>query len=138
MVIQCQKQVLASLSKIYMITTKIIQNIFLLITTLSIFSSAQANSSSSFLRANQLYHLCSSDSKIDNAVCDGYIMGINDSMYSGHLGNIFKVCPPPGVIPSQVRLIVVKHMQTIPEKLHFVADGVVAEALAMPFQCQGK
>ena len=120
------------------IITRIIKNIFLLITTLSIFTSVQANSSVSFVRANQLYNLCTSDSKIDNAVCDGYIMGINDSMYSGHLGNIFKVCPPPGVTPSQVRLIVVKHMQTIPEKLHFVADGVVAEALAMTFQCQGK
>ena len=116
---------------------KIIKNISIIMSTLFIFSSVQASSSSSFMRGNQLYNLCASDSKVDNAVCEGYIMAVNDSMFSGHLGSIFQLCYPPGVTPLQNRLVVVKYMKTIPEKLHFVADGVVAEALATAFRCKG-
>jgi len=135
MMIQCQNSVLDSLFKInYM--SKVIKNISIIVFMLSIFSSVQANSSSSFIRANQLYTFCSSESKVDIAVCEGYIMGVNDSVYSGHLSNIFEVCYPSGVTPSQLRLVVVKYMKIIPEKLHFVADGVVVEALATTFKCK--
>lgn len=103
---------------------------------LLIVSSVQASSSSSFLRANQLYSLCNSDIKSENAFCEGYIGGINDSLYSGHLGNIFKVCYPAGVTIQQLRLVLIQYFETIPDKLHYVADGVVAEALANTFQCQ--
>ena len=103
---------------------------------LFIVSSVQASSSSSFLRANQLYSVCSSDTKSDNAFCEGYIAGVNDSLYSGHLGNIFQVCYPAGVTIQQLRLILIKYFETIPDKLHYVADGIAAEALANTFQCQ--
>jgi hypothetical protein len=116
--------------------TKVIKNLSIIAFMLSIFPSVQANSSSSFMRANQLYTFCSSESKVDIAVCEGYIMGVNDSVYSGHLSNLFKMCYPSGVTPSQLRLVVVKHMKIIPEKLHFVADGVVVEALATTFRCK--
>ena len=104
--------------------------------TLFIISGVQASSSEAFLRANQLYSLCSSEVKLDNAVCEGYIIGVNDSVFSGHLSNIFQVCYPAGVSIEQLRLVLVKYMETGPEKLHFVAEGVVAEGLATVFQCQ--
>ncbi len=50
--------------------------------TLFIISGVQASSSDAFLRANQLYSLCSSEVKLDNAVCEGYIIGVNDSVCS--------------------------------------------------------
>ena len=104
--------------------------------TLFIISGVQASSSEAFLRANQLYSLCSSEVKLDNAVCEGYIIGVNDAVFSGHLSNIFQVCYPAGVTIKQLRLVLVKYMETVPEKLHFVAEGVVAEGLATVFQCQ--
>ena len=104
--------------------------------TLFIISSVQAGSSEAFLRANQLYSLCSSESKLDNAVCEGYIIGVNDSVFSGHLSNVFQVCYPAGISIEQLRLVLVKYMETVPEKLHFVAEGIVAEGLATVFQCQ--
>ena len=103
---------------------------------LTLISGVQASSSEAFLRANQLYSLCSSESKLDNAVCEGYIIGVNDSVFSGHRGNIFKVCYPAGVTIEQLRLILVKYMETVPDKLHFVAEGIVTEGLATVFQCQ--
>ena len=48
--------------------------------TLSIILGVQASSSEAFLRANQLYSLCSSEVKLDNAVCEGYIIGVNDEI----------------------------------------------------------
>ncbi len=104
--------------------------------TLFIISGVQAGSSEAFLRANQLYSLCSSESKLDNAVCEGYIIGVNDSVFSGHLSNVFQVCYPAGISIEQLRLVLVKYMETVPEKLHFVAEGIVAEGLATVFQCQ--
>ena len=106
--------------------------------TLFIISGVQASSSEAFLRANQLYSLCSSEVKLDNAVCEGYIIGVNDAVFSGHLSNIFQVCYPAGVTIEQIRLVLVKYMETVPEKLHFVAEGIVAEGLATVFQCQVK
>ena len=104
--------------------------------TLFIISGVQASSSEAFLRANQLYSLCSSEVKLDNAVCEGYIIGVNDSVFSGHRSNVFQVCYPAGVTIEQLRLILVKYMETVPDKLHFVAEGIVAEGLATVFQCQ--
>ena len=104
--------------------------------TLFIISGVQASSSEAFLRANQLYSLCSSESKLDNAVCEGYIIGVNDSVFSGHLSNIFQVCYPAGITIEQLRLVLVKYMETVPERLHFVAEGIIAEGLATVFQCQ--
>ena len=98
--------------------------------------SVQASSSDAFLRANQLYSLCSSDIKLDVAFCEGYIIGVNDSVFSGHLSNVFQVCYPAGVTIEQLRLVLVKYMETVPEKLQFVAEGIVAEGLATVFQCQ--
>ena len=98
--------------------------------------SVQASSSDAFLRANQLYSLCSSESKLDNAVCEGYIIGVNDSVFSGHLSSVFQVCYPAGVTIEQLRLVLVKYMSAVPEKLQFVAEGIVAEGLATVFQCQ--
>ena len=104
--------------------------------TLSLVSGVQASSSEAFLRANQLYSLCNSELKLDNAVCEGYILGLNDSMYSGHLSNVFQVCYPDGLTIEQLRLVLIKYMEAVPEKLHFVAEGVIAEGLATVFQCQ--
>jgi hypothetical protein len=104
--------------------------------TLFIISGVQASSSEAFLRANQLYSLCSSEVKLDNAVCEGYIIGVNDSVFSGHLSNIFQVCYPAGITIEQLRLVLVKYMETVPERLHFVAEGIIAEGLATVFQCQ--
>jgi len=112
------------------------KKIFIALIILFVSLSTTASSTAAFVKGNQLFDMCSNNSKIDNAACEGYIMAINDSVYSGHLDKIFKICLPSGVTPSQLRLIVVKHMKTIPEKLHYVADGVVAEILASTFQCK--
>ena len=99
---------------------------------------AQSSSTASFVKANQLYNICISESKVDVAACEGYIMGVNDSIFSGHFSGKIQICMPPGVSPSQSRLIVIKYIERIPEKIHLVADAIVAEALASTFKCQKK
>lgn len=107
-----------------------------LLLILFLISGVQAGSSDAFLRANQLYSFCNSEVELDNAFCEGYIVGLNDSVFSGHLNNFIQVCYPEGVMIEQLRLIIVKYMETVPDKLHFVAEGVVAEGLAKVFPCQ--
>ena len=118
-------------------TLILLKNLFsCLIFILILNTSAHSSSSLGILKANELYSLCTSEQALDNSFCEGYVIGINDSMFSGHLSNIFQVCYPAGISIEQLRLVLIKYMETIPEKLHYVADGIVAEGLASVFQCQ--
>ena len=90
----------------------------------------------SFVTGNTLYQLCKSEDKRNNALCEGYIAGINDAMSSGYLNKYFQVCLPEGVSTTQLRLILIKYMEQIPQKLHYVAEGIVAEALGNTFSCK--
>lgn len=90
----------------------------------------------SFVTGNTLYQLCKSEDKRNNALCEGYIAGINDAMSSGYLNKYFQVCLPEGVSTTQLRLILIKYMEQIPQKLHYVAEGIVAEALGNTFPCK--
>ena len=99
---------------------------------------AQSSSTASFVKANQLYNICKSESKADMAACEGYIMGVNDSVYSGHLSEKIQICMPQGVTPSQNRLIVIKYIEKIPERINTMADVIVAEALSSAFKCKNK
>ena len=112
------------------------KNILFLIIISTANTSAHSSSSLGILKANELYSYCSSEQAVDHSFCEGYIIGVNDSMFSGHLSNVFQVCFPPGISIEQLRLVLIKYMETIPEKLHYIADGIVAEGLATVFQCQ--
>jgi len=112
--------------------------IVILITSLMFSANIQAGSNVGFMQANKLYSLCTSEDAIAKGVCEGYIMAVNDAMLAGHLGHIFNVCFPSGVTPTQARLVVAKHMEQIPDKLHYIADGVVAESLVATFPCKQK
>ena len=90
----------------------------------------------SFVTGNMLYQLCKSENKVNNGLCEGYIAGINDAMSSGYLHKYFQVCLPEGVSTTQLRLILIKYMEQIPQKLHYVAEGIVAEALGNTFPCK--
>jgi len=107
-------------------------------TSLMFSANIQAGSNVGFMQANKLYGLCTSKDDIAKGICEGYIMAVNDAMLSGHLGQIFNVCFPSGVTPTQARLVVAKYMERIPEKLHYIADGVVAESLVATFPCKQK
>jgi len=46
------------------------------------------------------------------------------------------VCMPKGVNPLTLKEIVTNYLKAVPAKLGFIADGIVAEALANNFPCR--
>jgi hypothetical protein len=63
-------------------------------------------------------------------------LGVQDSIFSGHLSEYLNICYPAGVGTRQLRLQFIQHANTNPAKLHFAAEGLVAESVAMIFSCQ--
>jgi len=89
-----------------------------------------------FLNGSALLQLCTSQSFEEQAACEGYILGVQDSIFSGHLSEYLNICYPAGVGTRQLRLQFIQHANTNPAKLHFAAEGLVAESVAMMFSCQ--
>ena len=90
------------------------------------------------LYGNQLYNLCKSDSQLDVTMCEGYIWGVQDTIYSGHLSEHFNLCFPEGVSVTQFRLQTINFMEKNPNLLHFAAEGLVGRALSEIYACRKK
>jgi hypothetical protein len=92
--------------------------------------------SNPFVNGQMLLTLCQSDKLPDIGACQGYIMAVNDTMIAGHLNRHMLVCMPKGVNPLTLKEIVTNYLKAVPAKLGFIADGIVAEALANNFPCR--
>jgi len=97
---------------------------------------ALGGASTFFLNGSTLLQLCASDSLEQQAACEGYILGVQDSIYSGHLSKYINICFPAGVGTRQLRLQFIQHANNNPAKLHFAAEGLVAESIASIFSCR--
>ena len=116
---------------------KIYEN-FILVLLLVFFgfsNKAYAGSNMLFFTGNQLYNLCRSDDRLNQSACEGYILAINDAIYSGYLSTHFSLCFPNGVGTSQLRLQLIKFMEKNPENLNYAAEGLVAKSLELSYAC---
>ena len=103
-------------------------------TTLGSFLSA--GSTKYFYNGTKLYNLCRSDTPINEALCEGYILGVQDSIYSGHLSDHFSVCLPEGVEVDQLRLQLINFIENNPNIMNFAAEGLVAKSLETSYSCK--
>lgn len=97
---------------------------------------AMSASNMMFFTGTQLYNLCRSPESGKQLICEGYILGVNDTIHSGYLSDHFNLCFPKGVEPSQLRLQVINFMENNPDVMHFVAEGIVAKTLELKYPCQ--
>ena len=102
----------------------------------SIGSSLTAGSTKYFFNGTKIYNLCRADNLIDEALCEGYIMGVQDSIYSGHLSDHFNICLAEGVEPDQLRLQLVNFIENNPDIMNFAAEGLVAKSLETSYACK--
>ena len=112
------------------------KNLFYLISMILVGSSLSAGSTKFFYNGTKLYNLCRSDNPLDEALCEGYILGVQDSIYSGHLSNYFSICLPEGVEQDQFRLQLVKFIEANPDIMNFAAEGLVAKSLETSYACE--
>ena len=95
-----------------------------------------AGSTKYFYNGTQLYNLCRAANAIDEAVCEGYILGVQDAIYSGHLSDHFNICLPEGVEPDQIRLMLIRFIENNPDIMNFAAEGLVAKTLETSYSCK--
>ena len=102
----------------------------------SVGSFVSAGSTKYFYSGTKLYNLCRAGNTIDEALCEGYIMGVQDSIYSGHLSDHFSICLAEGVEPDQLRLQLVNFIENNPDIMNFAAEGLVAKSLETSYACK--
>ena len=99
-------------------------------------TSLSAGSTTFFYNGTKLYNLCRSERPLDEALCEGYIMGVQDAIYSGHLSDHFSICLAEGVEPDQLRLQLVNFIENNPDIMNFAAEGLVAKSLETSYACK--
>ena len=114
----------------------ILVKLIILITLTSFGSFLSAGSTKYFYSGTKLYNLCRADTPINEALCEGYILGVQDSIYSGHLSEHFNVCLPEGVEPDQLRLQLINFIENNPNIMNFAAEGLVAKSLEISYACK--
>ena len=114
----------------------ILIKLVVLIYLTSIGSFLSAGSTKYFYNGTKLYNLCRAENVIDEALCEGYILGVQDAIYSGHLSEHFSVCLPEGVEPDQIRLQLIRFIENNPDIMNFAAEGLVAKTLETSYACK--
>ena len=114
----------------------ILIKLIILISLTSFGSFLSAGSTKYFYSGTKLYNLCRADTPINEALCEGYILGVQDSIYSGHLSDHFDVCLPEGVEPDQLRLQLINFIENNPNIMNFAAEGLVAKSLETTYACR--
>tara|TARA_Y100001970_G_C13789134_1_gene629351 strand:- start:316 stop:675 length:360 start_codon:yes stop_codon:yes gene_type:complete len=99
-------------------------------------SFVSAGSTKYFYNGTKLYNLCRAGNATDEALCEGYILGVQDAIYSGYLSDHFSVCLPEGVEPDQIRLMLIRFIENNPDIMNFAAEGLVAKTLETFYSCK--
>ena len=113
-----------------------IKSAFICFSLILIGTNSLAGSSKFFYTGTKLYNLCRADTSIDEALCEGYILGVQDSIYSGHLSEYFNICLPEGIEPDQLRLQLIQFIENNPNIMNFAAEGLVAKSLETSYACK--
>ena len=91
-----------------------------------------------FMSGNKLLSLCSSDEAFNIMACYGFIMGVDDSEAVVSEWNDLapRSCLPKNVQMEQLKLVVIKHLQSNPEYLHLGAASLVLNSISRAFPCE--
>ena len=121
---------------IFKMLFSVIIKLVILVYLTSVGSFLSAGSTKYFYNGTKLYNLCRAKNAIDEALCEGYILGVQDAIYSGHLSEHFSVCLPEGVEPAQIRLLLIRFIENNPDIMNFAAEGLVAKTLETTYSCK--
>ena len=110
-------------------------NLNLVSIILSIHSSF-AGSNVQFLNGAKLLSMCEDTNSVNQSACEGYILGIQDAINSGHLSQFFNLCIPDGITPKDLRLQIINFIEVNPQTINFAGESVVAKSLELNFKCK--
>jgi hypothetical protein len=94
------------------------------------------NADSYALTGNQLLELCVEQNYFSQGMCYGYAMGVADHYLANRLEEPLRICMGSEVTRKQIADVTIAFLQSHPEKRHYIAEGVVWEALHNAFPCK--
>ena len=96
------------------------------------------SASAAYFNGSLLNKYCSSESKYEQGMCLGYVVGVVDSFNTTNPLQTSKriICIPPAVTSGQLVLVLKKSMQEHPETLHLPASAHTLSALTAAFPCE--
>jgi hypothetical protein len=86
---------------------------------------------------NQLLTLCVEQNGFSQGICYGYAMGIADYYLSSQVPEHLRICISSEVTRKQIADVTIAYLKSHPEKRHYIAAGIVWEALHNAFPCKG-
>jgi hypothetical protein len=95
-----------------------------------------ANADTYNLTGNKLLELCGAQDPFPQGVCIGYVVGIADVYLAGVIPEPMRICMTSEVTRKHMVDVTVAFLQSHPEQRHFIAAGVVWEALHTAFPCK--
>tara|TARA_A100001011_G_scaffold296140_1_gene308608 strand:- start:81 stop:440 length:360 start_codon:yes stop_codon:yes gene_type:complete len=95
-----------------------------------------AGSNVQFFNGAKLLTLCKDTNANNQSACEGYILGIQDAINSGHLSQFFNLCIPDGITPKDLRLQIINFIRINPQTINFGGESVVAKSLELNFKCK--
>ena len=88
-----------------------------------------------FLTSKSLLTYCQSNLPAEDGICQGYLAGVADSVYSGHLEDFISICVPKGVTTAELKALFISYAMEYPEFFERAADGLFTDALVSKFSC---
>ena len=107
-----------------------------LVSIILLIHSSFAGSNVQFLNGAKLLSMCEDANSVNQSACEGYILGIQDAINSGHLSQFFNLCIPNGITPKDLRLEIINFIRTNPQTINFKGESVVAKSLELNFKCK--
>ena len=95
----------------------------------------RAEENTYFLTSKSLLTYCQSNLPAEEGICQGYLAGVTDSVYSGHLSDFISICVPKGITTSELKALFISYATEYPEFFDRAADGLFTDALASKFSC---
>jgi hypothetical protein len=108
-------------------------SIFLLVIFISTKSYAASNNL--FFTTAQFMTYCKSENLYEQGVCDGYIIAVNDVIYSLKKENI-NICVPENISIRKIRLSIVNFIINNAELMSVEANKVIGKFFISNFGCK--
>lgn len=111
--------------------------IVLKLTIVLLFAVAHS-ASAAYFNGSLLNKYCSSESKYEQGMCLGYVVGVVDSFNTTNPLQTSKriICIPTAVTSGQLVLVIKKSMEEHPETFHLSASAHTLSALTAAFPCE--
>jgi Rap1a immunity proteins len=97
---------------------------------------APANADLYNVNGNQLLTMCVEKNDLTQGICIGYVMGIADVYLASFIAESLRICMSSEVTRKQIVDVTVAFLQSHPEQRHFIAVGLVWDALHTAFPCK--